>query len=990
MAPGRIPSEHENSAVKEESNGNNATSCRDLGGTGYAELSKLKSECQELRNELIEAHAGYEDGILRHESTIAGLRIELRDLRVTTNNEVSAVIADMALLRAENACIEPLRETVRSLEKSIVVLSQDRDDSLKAMHSLKDQLQEAKATVERCDADISVLKTAATVLKEENAVLQREKESAEALLKDVEASLESCRNERLYLSEEVQLCTTRLSALQEAESTLKSTMFALESENANLRKTSVNSVVDAAAGPSSDSCDARSFTSDVAPASEELGTALKLIKDLEQEVAQLKLGTHSSALAGRTIPGSLSSLDAENAFASLAGEIVAAHAAQHARGVEAQIAASDSGGVTSLAYGVLNKYGDAVDLLPASFPCRSGVSDTVLRWDQVESSLLQDDVKPHLTRHQIIVIVAAVLDALDTFDLYTIDETDENFSLQVSKSIVSVLGVDKEFIFDEDGIAQIPMTFVLQTLRCFDVISPVRDDNGTSWILPALQPEGDYALELVCGRDWVPCCKLLFSNGFQTSFFNRVRNRMLEFCEPLVSHRNYTSFSTHCYDRQLTSDVLVFCDEEEYSLTVSVGGNSHVSCALVLCVVVGVWTDEYPATRSINITVDSMYREGKGRIKWPSVPKFESPCWIDGDLLWALCARKNNEGNSSPSDPMSTLQTSVGAVLQAWGNMTESFAEIDFDMLDSSIITLHFEMLRAIPVLIRSAGVPRQYICLSDSLIGDHLATLWFLCRRTIGAEKGTSGLVLLPVSPGVAPTDKWNLLPNCSVFLRDIYKELGYQTEAAAEEVVLLGMKSRVASMSILANQALEFLGVSSVPGVTVIDLLSTLSFDDSVRNTFSKLLLQRQRAHFRVVRNECGFVHCVAEVVLCMSRVAKPNIGIVTDQKKVVADEEISLSLLDEDDTLDDRAAVTKARMVGELSRRLTFHREKSRNDADDNGLVASLLKQDSGESFESQAEFSPLIGSTLCNAPTSFMLFSEEMWSSMCNGDSKNSER
>lgn len=617
-------------------------------------------------------------------------------------------------------------------------------------------------------------------------------------------------------------------------------------------------------------------------------------------------------------------------------------------------------------------------LIPGLSSCDicNQAESSILQWEQIEASLLDETPLLHLSRYQTVVIVGAVLHLFSMRNdeaRHELQMSDDLFFDSVSKCVVSSLGVCADFFCDNDGIPQIPITFIIQVLCSANVAYLLQDSCGyisNALVIPAAFPTGEPAIQLKSRNESLPSVILNFCHPLPNIFFNALILRLSLYLEHKHSYSNIASFYIPWHSNSLRSNVLVVYDRENVSVTLWVSGESHVLAYIVLNSIMTLCGELCSVNQSISYSLSSQYASIPRKNEWflqsnnyDTIKNiFFIPFWVA------------NDGKFIPSVPFfairdidverakSFVTLCVEASVLSKDLVHKSLPNADFHMLDSAIFALHFQLL--LYVAVANNGLKNNPVLQNDDVAC--LATLWLICVRNLGGDdcsgdENPSNVWLIPVSPGSYPTEQWSLLLNAGICIGDIL---------ASERISVFDLRLQNDDSFILA--ALNTLGMSVTPGLTVIGVLKNNLHRSKYEDTIRDRLLEQQYAHFHCVLNCAGFHHWANKSIL-----QKSSNQLLNDCKKGITPaeiDEIDLSALDETFTLDDRAAFTKAKMVGELSRRLTFHREKSRHidyDGDD-GVVASHLRNDPKNTSEPPVLVRRNIS---CCIPLSFAFLSTE---------------
>jgi uncharacterized coiled-coil DUF342 family protein len=902
--------------------------------------------------------------------------------------------------------LESLLGRADGLQEESRCLAEERDRGAETISALELTITEKTERVEGLMQDAGALTLAITGLEEKNSSLQDQADELNAKLNELSRANEDGEAANQQLAEDICNYEMQLSTMKKGDGSAAAAA-ALEAANAKLTNDIELLEAEREAG--------QSAGSGAGSSSLELSAAHARIEALELEQEQLKktVNTHASA-------------SADNAK------------------LKAQLADSDtllqdleekieelSGQSSFLKSDMHSAYLLAMDLLPAASyvscrveplagaPADSPDAVAPLVWEQVESSLLEESPSIHLSRLQTVLVITAVIAAMQKSKQnggqVEIDQTDSSFFDQVSDNIVSLMGVDEEFILDDEGRAQIPVAFIVHVLHCAAVAFPVLVAAGpgvgsasSRSLLPAALPAGDHSTELLCGRPdkWMPCAKVSFSNTLPASVFNLVRVRLSSFHVPKTCYRNYSPFSMKCCDNHLESNVLLVLAEDLSSFRIWVAGTSHVLSSLVISTIMAVSAAVCPATEKVSVVVDPEYVEKYSKLsaKLSLQGKSVCPDLAAGTGSYSIPQLVSDE-EGQQAFLVSAVQ-SVRFVLEAQRMAYKTLDESDFRFFDFCSFYLHFEFLASIPRILISTGFEESLVRGKSSKQYVPIQTLWFLCvKNSAPADVAGASLPdvwLFPASPGAFPSDAWALVKNAGFCVQDVYRS--NNCDFNIKNVVKADGKLVTTSISnSVVVDALQCLGLSSVPGVTLLALLDPALFHGNARQSLFELLLARQRSHFEQVTDHNGLSHWVGSSVLRSRRphARQGSVGGARTKPKMHlssggggGDEELDLSALDGEMSLDDHAAVQKAAMVGEYSRRLTFHREKSSlssnrsqsngegfnpNAEDDDMVFASQLKKEksSAGALPSDAAASMQDLMSTSAVTSSFMLMTEEMW-------------
>lgn len=625
----------------------------------------------------------------------------------------------------------------------------------------------------------------------------------------------------------------------------------------------------------------------------------------------------------------------------------------------------------------------AVDLVKGlTMPYSVFGESKTLFWRQVESSLIDENPVYHLSRFQTIVIISAVLIASSKQrdrNRFEVSQLNETFFQDVSQVIVSTLGVDDDFIFDEENNPQIPVVFIIQVLLATRTGYLLLDNKKVTniLILPVAFPRGDHTTELSRCPELISCAHFCCSGRLPPYLMSILYVRLSTFYERGVSFSNFACFSSKFYHNHICSRVLVSCNEESSDVSLWVSGESHLLCYLILCALADIFAELCPISQEISLDFDQSYVAEYSFRYYDDITNFDliAKKYVFLKLYSEKCTNVIKGCSTDCVKDSSALSVAVDMALLSLTTAYKSMRVADFHVVDATLYILHCELLSSIPWIL-ALPLPGPYTRPDD------LNTLWLLCSDRAGtfAEVNNSVAVwLVPVSPGVAPGDNWHLLSNAGICISDIDNRIS----GAISDVQFAGNNDDVIPRQFL--NALECLGVSSSPGITVLGVLNLNIYPENVRIDLRSVLFEHQKKHFQFISTSFNVSYWVGNLVLARdgNRSHIDNIETGENISKITEEiEEIDLSALTEDLSVADRAAFSKAKMVGELSRRLTFHREKSgHNDLDkESGVVASLLKKDSLKSLSCYEYSMDTVQHILSDVPARYILSFERMRNSI----------
>ena len=586
-------------------------------------------------------------------------------------------------------------------------------------------------------------------------------------------------------------------------------------------------------------------------------------------------------------------------------------------------------------------------LISRNLKCKhSGLSMTLSR-EQIESSIVDKDPLSHLSRIQVTLIIAAILETLEaqcTRRAGVYDQSDSSIIEHIAGNIISVMGAEEDCLYDD--VAYISAAFITLVLQKSGVAYYL---HPNTFMVPFSLPSDDLRLEIT-DEKWASCCSISFSGMSLLCVFNHVCVHLNCYYVPERSRRNYAYFFSTCYDKKLESHLLVQYDGNNCTFRLWVSGSSHVLSVLFLNTAFAVNLKESSDNRSSLIAMDSSYSH--------NFPKLSN-------YVYLLSKHDDDQRNMKNFDLASLLPSMIESIEFARNFAYKTMLNPDMLYLDSTVCMLHTFILDAISsILVHCSGFPETIVPDTE---GHKL--LWLCCLEKHVSTPALSDVYLYPVTPGSSPTDSWHLVPGFGLCVGNALSNGGCDFDLRAQQQLVEAELQLPSQDSTLVCRALQLLGVAPGPSINILGLFDALIFPENARDILFDLMLAQQRKVIATTQLSRVYYQELseAETSSWKKSIEKSSLPEV--------EEGIDLSALDVDLDSDVDFALQKAAMVGELNRRLTFHRENSSGHDIEEGVSASRLLEEVGEAMLDE----PNEDSTL-SIPCCYMLISSDMWGCM----------